>query len=169
MALCTWVPITAGARHDRGTGMRFLPMLAAAGLVAALVRAAVAGPANEPPSCAAVTFRPAPTGSVDGEHDAGLYKSHFGRIEVKAVMKDGVPQSFFVEVNGQRPAAIPGKLPPSVGACAKAKRLGAVGEPEKTCFGDRLAVLIENTDTGRYVLLYAHRGSEWRFCSAGTS
>ena len=45
--------------------------------------------AKEPPSCAAIKFRAVPSGMTDGEQDAGLYKSRFGRIELKATVKTG--------------------------------------------------------------------------------
>ncbi len=124
---------------------------------------------KEPPSCAAVTFRPVPSGLNDGEQDAGLYKSRFGRIEVKAVVKGGEPQEYFVEVNGKRPQAISGALPKGISACAKAKRLGPIDKPQAACRGDKLAVLVEHAGDHRYIVLYAHQGNEWRFCSAGTA
>lgn len=122
---------------------------------------------KEPPSCAALTFRPVPSGLSDGEQNAGLYKSRFGRIEVMATVKNGEAVNYFVEVNGKPPPAVDGALPQSVAACAKAKRLGAVGNPPEHCLGDRLAVLIEHSREQRFVLLYAHRAGEWHFCSAG--
>lgn len=124
---------------------------------------------KEPPACAALTFRPVPSGLADGEQNAGLYKSRFGRIEVMATVKNGEAQNYFVEVNGKPPGAIEGALPKSIDTCAKAKRLGPVGKPPESCVGDRLAVLIEHGDAQRYVLLYAHRSGEWHFCSAGSA
>jgi hypothetical protein len=123
--------------------------------------------AKEPPACAAITFRPVPSGLSDGEQNAGLYKSRFGRIEVMATVKSGEAVNYFVEVNDKPPAKISGPLPASIAACAKAKRLGAVGNPPEHCLGDKLAVLIEHSAEQRYVLLYAHRAGEWHFCSAG--
>lgn len=122
---------------------------------------------KQPPSCAALIFRPVPTGLSDGEQNAGLYKSRFGRIEVMAAVKNGEAVNYFVEVNGKPPPAVTGALPQSVAACAKAKRLGAVGNPPERCLGDRLAVLIEHSREQRFVLLYAQRAGEWHFCSAG--
>jgi hypothetical protein len=122
---------------------------------------------REPPSCAALTFRPVPSGLSDGDQNAGLYKSRFGRIEVVATVKNGEAVTYFVAVNGKPPATVAGALPQSVVACAKAKRFGAVGNPPEQCLGDRLAVLIDHTHEQRFVLLYAHRAGEWHFCSAG--
>jgi hypothetical protein len=123
--------------------------------------------AKEPPACAALTFRPVPSGLSDGEQNAGLYKSRFGRIEVMAKVRNGEAETYYVEVNGKPPAPVKGALPASVATCAKAKRMGAVGTPPEHCLGDKLAVLIDHTGDERYVLLYAHHGSEWHFCSAG--
>ena len=150
--------------------MRSAPVVSA---VATLMLIAVASGVGaraadkEPPACAAITFRPVPSGLSDGEQNAGLYKSRFGRIEVMATVKNGEALDYFVDVNGKRPAAISGALPESVAACAKAKRLGAAANPPEHCLGDKLAVLIDHTSAQRYVLLYAHRGSEWHFCSVG--
>ncbi len=135
-------------------------------LLAAVAAAAAAGN-KEPPACAALTFRPVPSGTNDGEQDAGLYKSRFGRIVLKAVVKDGEPRNYFVEVNGKPPAPIAGALPRSLETCAKAKRLGAVGNPPDACIGDRFAVLVDHSGEQRHVLLYAHQRGGWRFCSAG--
>jgi hypothetical protein len=144
---------------------RIFTALAALAAVAALDHAHAA--AKEPPACAALTFRPVPSGLTDGEQNAGLYKSRFGRIEVMATVHNGEPVNYFVEVNGKPPSAVKGALPASVAACAKAKRMGAIGTPPEHCIGDKLAVLIDHTGEQRYVLLYAHRGNEWHFCSAG--
>jgi hypothetical protein len=149
--------------------MRSAPVITAMAtlmLVAAALDTARAAD-KEPPACAAITFRPVPSGLSDGEQNAGLYKSRFGRIEVMATVKNGEAVDYFVNVNGKPPATIAGALPETIGACAKAKRLGAVGNPPEHCLGDKLAVLIDHTSAQRYVLLYAHRGSEWHFCSAG--
>jgi hypothetical protein len=149
--------------------MRSAPVITLAVLagIAIAAGAPARGAEKEPPACAALTFRPVPSGLSDGEQNAGLYKSRFGRIEVMATVKSGEAVDYFVNVNGKRPDAIAGKLPETISACAKAKRLGPVGNPPEHCLGDKLAVLIEHTGSQRYVLLYAHRGSEWHFCSVG--
>lgn len=138
-----------------------------AGVLVGLSGGVASAAGKHPPACAALTFRPVPTGLSDGEQNAGLYRSRFGRIEVMATVKSGEPVDYFVEVNDKPPAKISGALPASVSACAKAKRLGDVGNPPEHCLGDKLAVLIEHSGERRYVLLYAHRAGEWHFCSAG--
>src|SRR5262245_47174884 len=59
--------------------------------------------AKEPPSCAAVSFRPVLPDATDGEHDAGVYKSRFGRIVVKGVVRGGRAENHYVTVNNNRP------------------------------------------------------------------
>jgi hypothetical protein len=122
---------------------------------------------KEPPVCAAITFRPVQPGVTDGEQNAGLYKSNFGRIDVMAKVEHGAAVYYFVEFNGKPPEALGGAVPASVATCAKAKLRGTVGNPPEHCVGDRLAVLIDHYADRRYILLYAQRGKEWYFCSAG--
>lgn len=125
--------------------------------------------ARRPPSCAAIAFRPILSHSGDGQQDAGLYKSRFGRIEVKAVVKNGVVQRYFVEINGKPLMRVKGALPPSLSVCAKAKRLTPPTPSRTECIGDQLTVLIDHSGDTRYVLLYVHHAGSWRFCSIGIS
>jgi hypothetical protein len=148
--------------------MRLAPIAAAAVIAAVAGSGAAARAADrQPPGCAALTFRPVPLGLTDGDQDAGLYKSRFGRIALRAEVRGGRPRTYFVEVNGKPLAALSGALPESVADCARAKRLGAVGDPPPACLGDRFAVLVDHTGAERYLLLYAHDRDGWRFCSAG--
>jgi hypothetical protein len=140
-------------------------------LVAGLVvagREGAAAPSGTPPNCSAIAFRPILARSGDGEQDAGLYKSRYGRIEVKATVKDGTTRNYFVEING-KPLAAARDLPSTIALCAKAKRLPAPGAPDPACVGDQLQVLNVHSGDDRYVLLYAHRAGAWHFCSAGIS
>lgn len=146
------------------------PVFGAVFTAAAVLLSAVsasAATANQPPNCAAIAFRPMISRSGDGQQDAGLYKSRFGRIEVKAVVKDGQAQKYFVEINGRPLAPAAGVLPDNLAACAKAKRLTPPTVPEPDCIGDQVTVLIDHSGDDRYVLLYVHRAGSWRFCSAG--
>ena len=126
-----------------------------------------AASATQPPNCAAIAFRPILSRTGDGQQDAGLYKSRFGRIELKALVKDGVTTKYFVEINGKPLALATGALPDSIAACAKAKRLGPPTNPDASCTGDQLTVMVDHTGDQRYVLLYVHRAGAWHFCSAG--
>lgn len=148
------------------------PVLAAILTAGAALLASPPGPAlaaKQPPNCAAIAFKPILSRSGDGQQDAGLYKSRFGRIEVKAMVKDGVAQRYFVEINGAPLAPVRGALPESLAACAKAKRLAAPAPSNAECVGDQLTVLIDHSGDTRYVLLYVHHAGAWRFCSAGIS
>jgi hypothetical protein len=121
-----------------------------------------------PPNCSAIAFRPILARTGDGEQDAGLYKSRYGRIEVKATVKDGAAANYFVEINGQ-PLRSAAELPGSIALCAKAKRLPAPAAPDAACIGDQLQVLNVHNNDDRFVLLYVHRAGAWHFCSAGLS
>lgn len=119
------------------------------------------------PACASIAFHPVPAGLTDGQQDAGLYKSRFGRIEVKTNVKGGEAQGYFVEINGKPLGRVPGTLPASVVGCAKLKGLSAPSHPFQPCVGDRLVVLIGHNADDRYILLYGRSAGVSRFCSAG--
>lgn len=149
--------------------LRHAPVIAAvAALVAVLDMSPAWSQAKEPPSCAAISFRPVLPDATDGEHDAGVYKSRFGRIVVKGMVRGGRAESHYVTVNNNRPAAA-GTLPPSVAACAAEKKLPAPGQASEPCNGERFQVLVNRAGDRRYVLLYARQGSSWRLCSAGVA
>lgn len=124
---------------------------------------------KEPPACAAINFRALAAGMGDGVQTAGLYRSRFiGLLEVKANVKGGQAESYFVTVNNNQPAAA-SNLPKSVADCAAKKHLPAPGAAAATCTGDRLTVLIDHGGDKRYVLLYARQGTSVQLCSAGTT
>lgn len=142
--------------------------LAMAGLVPLIAASPAWSQAKEPPACAAISFRPLPPDTTDGEHDAGLYKSRFGRIVVKGVVRGGRVENHYVAVNNARPAAA-GTLPPSVAACAAEKKLPAPGRASETCTGERFQVLVNRAGDRRYILLYARQGGSWQLCSTGVA
>jgi hypothetical protein len=146
--------------------MRWVEAASAAGLVALIAFSAAAADRREPPSCAAIRFRPVPSGLSDGVQDAGIYKSRFGRIDVKANVKNGAAQSYFVEINGTKLAA-GAELPKAAATCAEVKRLSAPTHPLVPCSGDPLTVLITHSGDKRYFLLYARSHGSWRYCSGG--
>jgi hypothetical protein len=144
---------------------------AAAGIVAAtlgsLPEAAAAD--KQPPKCAKIEFRPVPSGTTDGEADAGLYKSRFGKLEVRATVKQGEASNYYVVVNGKQPTAVTGALPPTAEACAHEKRVSAPGKaPTDSCTGQKLATVIDSAGQKKLILLYALQGREWKYCRAGT-
>ena len=80
--------------------MRFVILAAVAAL--ALAGPALAAEKKGPPACAKIEFRPVPSGQNDGEVDAGLYKSRFGKLELRATVKGGEPQDYYLVRNGQK-------------------------------------------------------------------
>ncbi len=120
------------------------------------------------PSCGALRFRPLPSGMSDGEQQAGMYRSRFARLELRAEVKQGEPVDYFVTSGGKRVAAAPASLPEAAVSCAAAKKMPTPGAPASPCTGQRFTVVIAHTGSERLALLYGLDGSTWRFCSAGT-
>ncbi len=153
---------------------RSLPLPLSLSLVALVAGASALLPhpawsqAKQPPSCAAISFRPLPDDVGDGEQDAGLYKSRFVRVLVKGTVKNGKVETYYVTVNNQKPTPS-GGMPASVASCASSKKLPAPGNPSPSCLGDRLQVLIDHEGDKRYVLLYARNNGKWQLCSAGVA
>jgi hypothetical protein len=143
-------------------------LAAAAFVVAAAPDAAVAQSKKEPPACALISFRALPEGVGEGEQEAGLYKSRFGRINVTGTVKNGRAEDYFVTVNGKKltPAT---SLPSSVSSCAQQKRMPAPAAAQSACTGSRLRVLVDRAGDKRYLVLYALQGKKWATCSAGTA
>ncbi len=143
------------------------------GLLSLPLGLAAAADTKAAPTCSAIAFRPLPSGLNDGVQNAGLYHSRFGRMEVKANVKNGAPQGYFVEIDGKPPAKVAAQdLPQDVAACAKLKRMGMPAKGEDPCTGDRLTVLTSHSGDKRYYLLYGHEGhgtEAWHFCSAGAA
>jgi len=151
------------------SALAFSLAAAATAPASAQTKAAAAKDSKQPPSCASIAFRPVPQGSPDGEEEAGMYKSRFGRVNVMASVKSGLAQNYYVTVNGQKLASAT-NLPASVNSCAQQKKLPApTSAPAAACSGDRLQVLIDHTADKRYVLLYARAASKWTLCSAGVA
>src|SRR5262249_28773835 len=116
--------------------------------VMVVLGAAVAGGAGaadkEPPKCAAIAFRPVPSGMTDGEQDAGLYKSRFGKVEVRATVKQGEAQNYYVVVNGKPLSPLAGGVPKSAESCAQTKKMGAPGKATDACTGQRFTTVIDS-------------------------
>ena len=145
-----------------GVGLALsLPVVAAA--------AANKPPAQKaPPACAAITFRPLPSGMTDGEQQAGMYKSRHARLALHAQVKQGEPVDYFVVAGGKRLAAGPASLPEAAASCAAAKKMPARGTPASSCTGQRFTVVVAHAGNERLAMLYALDGSAWRFCTAGS-
>ena len=120
------------------------------------------------PVCGGLRFRPLPSGMPDGAQQAGMYRSRFARLELRAEVKQGEPTDYFVTSGGKRLAAAPASLPESAVSCATAKNMPSPGTPASPCTGQSFTVVIAHSGNERLALLYALDGSAWRFCSDGT-
>src|SRR5439155_12340044 len=111
----------------------------ALGVAAAAAAAATKPPPAQkaPPACAAIAFRPVPSGMADGEQPAGMYKSRHVRLELHAQVKQGEPVDYFVIVGGKRLAAAPASLPDAAASCAGAKKMAGPGATACSCTGQR--------------------------------
>ena len=121
-----------------------------------------------PPPCAAITFRPLPSGMTDGEQQAGLYKSRHARLALHAQVKQGEPVDYFVVAAGKRLAPAPTSLPEPAASCAATKKMPAPAATAASCTGQRFTVVVVHTGNERLAMLYGLDGATWRFCSAGT-
>ena len=127
-----------------------------------------ATPEKTPPACAAIAFRPVASGATDGAQDAGLYKSRFGRIVLKATVKTGEAQDYYVEVDGKQPSAA-ASPPAGLANCARSKKLPAPSAASGACTGDGFKVVVEHAGKDRLIGLYARKGKDWHFCRAGSA
>jgi len=135
---------------------------------ASAASAAQSASAKEPPGCAAIAFRPIASGMSDGTQDSGLYKSRFGRIELKATVKSGEAQDYFVEVNGKAPAPLTA-APASLSSCAQSKKLPAPASASAACTGDHFMVVVDHAGKDRLFALYGRQGTAYHFCRAGSA
>jgi hypothetical protein len=161
----------------RPTLLKGFPMLpprfSAVALTAAfaLLGVGVAAPAQakEPPACAAISFRTIVPGGPDGVQDAGLYKSRFAKIEIKADVKGGLGTNYYMVVNGARVdgPAVPPKLATS---CLTAKNVKTpfAKQPAGTCVGDRFRVVIDRSSGKPVAAFFGLQNDAWSYCSATT-
>jgi hypothetical protein len=134
----------------------------------AAIAASKPPPQKAPPACAAITFRPLPSGMTDGEQQAGMYKSRHARLALHAQVKQGEPIDYFVIAGGKRLAAGPASLPEAATSCAAAKKMPPPGTPASSCTGQHFTVVVAHAGNERLAMLYALDGSTWRFCTAGS-
>jgi hypothetical protein len=139
-------------------------LLAGGGLA---VASADAAEGKQPPACAAISFRPLLPGAPDGEQDAGLYKSRFVKIEIKATVKGGLPETYYMMINGARPAPLAGGVPKGSEGCLKSKHVAVpVKTQGATCTGTRFRVVIERSGASKVALFFGLQGNDWALCSA---
>jgi len=149
---------------------RLLSMPAAlllAGGIAML--AAAPAEAKDPPSCAAISFRSLPSGAPDGEQDAGLYKSRFGKIEVKADVKGGQATNYYMVLNGKKVDG-PANPPKMSEACLKSKhvKVPVAKQAQGTCTGTRFRVVVDRSSGKPVAAFFGLQGEDWAYCSATT-
>lgn len=132
---------------------------------------AVSSPAQakEPPVCSALSFRTIAAGGPDGVQDAGMYKSHLAKLELKADVKGGVGTNYFLIANGKRVdgPATPPKLAQS---CLTAKNVKTpfAKQPAGVCTGDRFRVVIDRSSGKPVAALFGLQNDAWAYCSATT-
>ncbi|KAA0590542.1 hypothetical protein FZ938_00040 [Azospirillum oryzae] len=131
--------------------------------------AAAPAEAKDPPSCAAISFRALPGGAPDGEQDAGLYKSRFGKIEVKADVKGGQATNYYMVLNGKKVDG-PANPPKMSDACLKSKhvKLPFAKQPQGTCTGSRFRVVVDRSSGKPVAAFFGLQGEDWAYCSATT-
>ena len=133
-------------------------LAASPGWAAAKPTHAHAAAGKAAPSCAALAFRPVPAGASDGEQSAGLYRSRFARLELRASVKSGAPANYYVMAGGTRLASAQ-SVPAAVGNCATLKKMPMPQAAADSCTGDRFTLVVSHADDKRYALLYAATGS----------
>lgn len=137
-------------------------------LAALPVPAATKAPGKAPPACSAITFQPLAPGMTDGDHQSGMYKSRYGRLELHGEVKQGTAVDYFVVAGGKRVTPVPGNLPEAAASCAAAKKMPKPETPASSCTGQRFRVVIAHAGDQRMALLYGEEGGSWHFCSGGT-
>ena len=121
-----------------------------------------------PPACAKILFRPLLSGLNDGEQEAGIYTSRFGHIELKATVKGGEPQDYYLTAKNKPLGALPGAVPPAAVDCVKDKKMPLPSKAGASCTGQRFATVIAHSGKEKVALLYGLHDREWVYCSAGT-
>lgn len=134
---------------------------------------AVSSPAQaktkEPPACAAVSFRTIAAGGPDGVQEAGLYKSHLAKLELKADVKGGLGTNYFLVANGKRVDG-PATPPKLAASCLSAKNVKTPFPKQSAgvCTGDRFRVVIDRSSGKPVAALFGLQNDVWAYCSATT-
>ncbi len=147
---------------------RTAALLLAGGLMA-LAAQATPAEAKDPPSCAAISFRPLPSGTPDGEQETGLYKSRFGKIEVKADVKGGLATNYYMVLNGRKVDG-PATPPKMSDACLTSKhvKLPFAKQAQGACTGSRFRVVVARCGAQPVAAVFGRPGADWAYCSATT-
>ncbi|MDR3435148.1 hypothetical protein [Telmatospirillum sp.] len=146
------------------------------GSVAATAFVLMAGLANtafaengrkDPPACGAITFRSLGAAPQEGTQNAGLYRSRFGKIVLRADVNGGQAKTYFLEVNGKQLDPLKGALPASLNECLNSKHVKMPAPAAgASCLGERFRVVLDNTGKQKYVMLFALKGDVWALCNA---
>jgi hypothetical protein len=120
------------------------------------------------PSCAAISYRALPSGAGNGEQQAGIYKSRFAKLELRAEVKGGQASDYYVVAGDKRLTADSGAVPEALAHCIAAKKLPPPANALSACTGERFRVLVAHSGKERLAALYALDGNTWRFCNAGS-
>lgn len=142
-------------------------LFAAAGL--AVVSADAAEKGKAPPACGALSFNPVASGLPDGEHDAGMYKSRYGKVSLKAVVRGGLAIDHYLMLNGQKAPTLTGGVPKGTDTCLKSKHVSVPAKVQTTgCTGNRFRVVLDRSGKNKVAMLFGLQGNEWQFCSASS-
>ena len=117
------------------------------------------------PACAALVFRPLPSGTSDGEQVAGTYRSRFAHLELNGTVQNSAAANYYLSASGKRISG-GAQVPQGAIDCAAAKKMPKPGAPQSSCTGDKFTAVLAHGDK-RVALLYAHNGGTWNFCDAG--
>ncbi len=152
--------------------MLMMAVLGLSAVAATSVSFAAQKPAEKPstmkaaPACAALVFRPLPSGTSDGEQIAGTYKSRFARLELSGTVQNGAPVNYYLATNGKRISG-GAQVPQAAAGCAATKKMPKPATPQSSCTGERFTAVLAHAGDKRVALLYALNGGTWKFCDAG--
>src|SRR5204862_5624031 len=107
--------------------------------------------AKSAPSCAALTFRSVPAGASDGEQSAGMYRSRFARLELRARVQNGAPANYYIVAGGTRLPAAQG-WPEAAANCTTLKKMPLPQAAADPCTGDRFTMVVAHAGDKRYEL-----------------
>jgi hypothetical protein len=146
--------------------MRLILCASLLGLAAVVAGAPASAQQKQPPACAAIDFRPVADGMSDGEQEAGMYKSRFGRIEVRGIVKNGKAEDYAMAFNGKKATPLTA-LPRPVDKCLAEKKMPVPSNVQaQACGGSKLKVVIDSSASQKLALLYGLQGKTWKFCQA---
>jgi len=122
-----------------------------------------------PPACGAISFHPLAAGALDGTQNAGLYRSRFGKLVLRAEVAGGQAKNYFLEVGGKKLEPLKGALPNATNSCLNSKHVKTPAPAiAGNCLGERFRAVLNNTGSQKFVMLFALQGDIWKLCSASS-